>query len=332
MEALAARIRDAGFVPGLWLAPLLAVPSSRLHREHPEWLLRDGKGKPVPAGFNWGEPLHALDDARPEVLAWLASLMRKVRAWGFSYAKLDFLYAGALPGVRGNGMPREAAYRNALRVMREALGDAYLLACGAPIVPSVGLCDALRVGPDVGLPTSRSRPTSGHPWPRAAAEWDVPRDSRLLANHATPGARNAVRTTVHRLWLDPLFHVDPDVVYFRTHRCGMHSAEKGLLRDLASVCGFRATSDIPGWLEPQERADLLAFLASRPRVRRTGRYTFAVDGRPVDFSEAVPLPAPMRLAGALVGWLAGRRWVLRLFDRLQRRSLARMVQEDFSGS
>ncbi|MCX7029667.1 MAG: alpha-galactosidase [Spirochaetes bacterium] len=314
MEALAARIRDAGFVPGLWLAPLLAVPSSRLHREHPEWLLRDGKGKPVPAGFNWGEPLHALDDARPEVLAWLASLMRKVRAWGFSYAKLDFLYAGALPGVRGNGMPREAAYRNALRVMREALGDAYLLACGAPVVPSVGLCDALRVGPDV------------------AAARDVPRDSRLLANHATPGARNAVRTTVHRLWLDPLFHVDPDVVYFRTHRCGMHSAEKGLLRDLASVCGFRATSDIPGWLEPQERADLLAFLASRPRVRRTGRYTFAVDGRPVDFSAAVPLPAPMRLAGALVGWLAGRRWVLRLFDRLQRRSLARMVQEDFSGS
>ena len=45
MEALAARIRGAGFVPGLWLAPLLAVPSSRLHREHPEWLLRDGKGQ-----------------------------------------------------------------------------------------------------------------------------------------------------------------------------------------------------------------------------------------------------------------------------------------------
>jgi alpha-galactosidase len=211
-------------------------------------------------------------------------------------------------------MPREAAYRDALRVMRDALGDAYLLACGAPVVPSVGLCDALRVGPDV------------------AAAWDVPRDSRLFANHAIPGARNAVRTTVHRLWLAPLFHVDPDVVYFREHRCAMDAAEKGLLRDLASVCGFKATSDIPGQLAPEERLDLLAFLASRPRVERTGRSTFVLDGRPVDFSSAMPLPEPLRIAGALVGWLAGRRSVLRLFDRLQHRGLARMVKEDFSGS
>jgi alpha-galactosidase len=314
MAALAARIRNAGFVPGLWLAPLLVVPSSRLHREHPDWLLQDGKGKPVSAGFNWGETVHSLDCSRPEVLAWLGALMQKVRAWGFGYAKLDFLYAGALPGVRGNGTPREAAYRSALRAMREALGDVYLLACGAPIVPSVGLCDGLRVGPDV------------------AAAWDVPRDSRLLANHATPGTRNAVRTAAHRLWLAPLFHVDPDVVYFRTHRCAMDHAEKRLFRDLALVCGFKATSDIPGWLEPAERSNLLEFLVSRPRVERTGRYTFTLDGRPVDFSPAVPLPARMRIVGALVGWLAGQMPVLRLFDRLQRRSLARMVREDFAGS
>jgi alpha-galactosidase len=265
----------------------------------------------VSAGFNWGEPLAALDCANPDVLAWLAALMRKVRAWGFGYAKLDFLYAGALPGVRAHGMPREDAYRGALRVMREALGDAYLLVCGAPVVPSVGLCDALRVGPDV------------------AGVWDVPRDSRLLANHATPGARNAVRTTVHRLWMASLFHVDPDVAYFRTRRCAMNEVEKGFLRDLASICGFTATSDIPSWLAPDERSDLLAFLASRPRVERPGRYRFALDGRTVDFSPAMPMPRPMRLPGVVVGWLAGRRTVLRLFDRVQRRSLARMVREEF---
>ena len=313
VAALAAGIRAAGFVPGLWLAPLLAAPSSRLHREHPEWLLRDGKGRPVSAGFNWGEPLHALDCARPEVLAWLAGLMRKVRAWGFGYAKLDFLYAGALPGVHEAGMPREAAYRNALRVMREALGDAYLLACGAPVVPSLGLCDGLRGGPDV------------------ESEWDLPRDSLLLANYAAPGARNAVRTTVHRLWLDPLVHVDPDVAFFRSHRCSLDPYQKQMLRDLASVCGFKATSDIPEWLEPGERAELLQFLASRLRAARTGRYTFTVDGRRIDFSPAVPLRRPVPLVGGLVGWLAGRPVVLRCFDRMQRRALARMMIEDFAG-
>jgi alpha-galactosidase len=313
MTALAARIRAAGFVPGLWLAPLLAVPSSRLHREHPEWLLRDETGHPVSAGFNWGEPLHALDCSRADVAAWLADLMRAVREWGFRYVKLDFLYAGALPGTRAGGRPGEEAYRDALRLMRGELRDAYLLACGAPVVPSIGLCDGLRIGPDV------------------ADVWEVPRDSRLLANHATPGGRNAVRTAVHRLWMGSLVDVDPDVAYFRTHRCRLRPAEKGLLRELALICGFKATSDVPAWLAPDERAQLLAFLAARPRVARTGRYTGTVDGRPVDFGPAVPLPRPVPVAAAVAGWLAGRPRVLRLFDRLQRRALRRMAREEFAG-
>jgi alpha-galactosidase len=44
---LAAAIRDSGFRAGLWLAPFIASRTSRLAREHPDWLLRDRKGKPV---------------------------------------------------------------------------------------------------------------------------------------------------------------------------------------------------------------------------------------------------------------------------------------------
>jgi hypothetical protein len=55
--------------------------------------------------------------------------------------QLDFLYLGALMGKRYQNVPREAAYRNALERMRDAAGDAYILACGAPIMSSLGLCD-----------------------------------------------------------------------------------------------------------------------------------------------------------------------------------------------
>ena len=34
--------------------------------------------------------------------------------------------------------------------MRDAIGDAYLLGCGAPILASIGLVDAMRVSPDTG--------------------------------------------------------------------------------------------------------------------------------------------------------------------------------------
>jgi alpha-galactosidase len=314
MDGLAARVRETGRTAGLWLAPLLAVPSSSLFRNHRDWLLRDEQGRLVSAGFNWGEPLYALDTTHPQALGWLVELMERVRAWGYDYVKLDFLYAGALPGRRHAGMPREAAYRQGLKAVRQALGDAYLLTCGAPILPSLGLCDGLRIGPDV------------------AGEWESPRDSQLLQNFTTPGARNAIRTVLHRLWLQPLVHTDPDVVYFRTRQNSLTPEQKALLQDLATVAGFKATSDIPAWLTEAERAALQAFLEDQPQIERIGRYRYRLGGRQVDFSSAVelpPSPGTLRRAwGAALGRLADIPTVLRGFDRLSRRALKRSIEKD----
>jgi alpha-galactosidase len=52
--------RERGQEVGIWLAPLIAVPSSRLASEHPEWLV-DGAN----SGFNWDEPLRAVDVTHP---------------------------------------------------------------------------------------------------------------------------------------------------------------------------------------------------------------------------------------------------------------------------
>ncbi|MBT4311669.1 MAG: alpha-galactosidase, partial [Anaerolineae bacterium] len=100
MDAFAAQIRRTGRTPGIWLAPFIVTPSSTLFRQHPDWLLRDEKQNLVSAGFNWDESLYALDTTIPAALEWLSALMQKVRAWGYDYVKLDFLYAGALPGDR----------------------------------------------------------------------------------------------------------------------------------------------------------------------------------------------------------------------------------------
>ena len=118
MDVLAARIKETGRKAGLWLAPLLIVPSSSIFHKHRDWLLHDEKGRLVSAGFNWGEKLYALDTTHPAVMDWLTVQMKKVRDWGFEYVKLDFLYAGALPGKRYIDIPRETAYRNGLRRTR----------------------------------------------------------------------------------------------------------------------------------------------------------------------------------------------------------------------
>lgn len=314
MDGLAARIKETGRKAGLWLAPLLVVPSSSVFREHQDWLLHDERGDFVSAGVNWGESLYALDMTYPAVVEWISILMKKVRNWGYDYAKLDFLYAGALPGKRHVDMPREEAYRKGLKMIREALGDAYFLTCGAPILPSIGLCDGMRIGPDV------------------AEIFRSHRDDDLLMNFAAPGVRNALRTTLNRLWLQPLVHTDPDVVYFRSKNNHLSQEQKSLLQDLAQICNFKATSDIPAWLTDNEWSALNDFLMSRPEILKTGQTSFRIGTREVDFRSNISLPSlPMAftdLLGAIIGRLANIPVVMSLVVRFWRYKLKRKLRRN----
>jgi alpha-galactosidase len=300
MTSMAESVQATGRKAGLWLAPLLVVPSSQIYKNHKEWLLHDTQGRLVSAGHNWGEPLYAIDTTHPTALDWLKALMGNVRGWGYDYLKLDFLYAGGLPGKRYAEMTRETAYRTGLEVIRKALGDAYFLACGTPILPALGLCDGMRIGPDV------------------ASEWDNMLYSLLLNNFTTPGGRNAIRTACNRLWLKPLVNTDPDVVFFRDRNNSLTSQQRAMLQDLAQITDFKATSDPPRWLSDSEKETLRFFLMARPQVERTGRYTFKIDSRIVDFSDPAALPSPSgfmtRLAGMLAGWLSNSKWVLNIFN------------------
>jgi alpha-galactosidase len=140
---LVSRIREKGRRAGIWVAPLTVGSSSRLARDHPEWLVGDG-------GHNWGQSLHGLDVTFPEAAAHLAESLRALVDLGIDCVKLDFLYTGALPGKRHEDISAVAAYRRGLALVRQALGpDVYVLGCGAPMLPSVGFVDAMRVSADV---------------------------------------------------------------------------------------------------------------------------------------------------------------------------------------
>ncbi len=242
MKSLADTIRGNGLIPGIWLAPFIVQPQSSLVKVHPQWLLKDQNGDFVTAGYNWGDVFYALDTTNPEVLDWSADLIETVCKWGYRYLKLDFLYAGALPGNRWINMPDEQAYRMGLLKLREAAGDAYILACGAPILASLGIADALRIGPDV------------------APIWDNIDRSRYLHDLSGPSTLNAIRTSIHRHWLNALIQVDPDVVFFRTKMNLLNSNQRQYLKDLATIYGFIATSDPPTWLNSGELTELRDFL------------------------------------------------------------------------
>lgn len=207
LQWLADRIKGSDFSAGLWLAPLVVERGSKLARNHPDWLLRDGAGQTVKTGLVSTFIGRALDPTHPEVQTYLAETIdTAVNAWGYAYLKLDFMYAGALPGRHYNRqMTRAQALRQAYRVIRDAAGpDTYLLGCGTPLSSAVGLVDAVRIGPDTGPSWSPNF-------------WGL---GRLVGgNPALPSLRNSLQNVGTRAWTHGRWWVnDPDVLILRQEK------------------------------------------------------------------------------------------------------------------
>jgi alpha-galactosidase len=152
MRAVTEEIRRLGHRVGIWTSPFGAAVDSQLVAQHPDWILRDGADQPVVGWIHWGTTCYALDCTHPEVLGWLRETFTRMRQeWEIDLFKIDFLFAAARPGQRQDPTATRAqALRRGVEAIREAIGDhAFLLGCGAPLGPCVGLVDGMRIGPDV---------------------------------------------------------------------------------------------------------------------------------------------------------------------------------------
>ncbi|HEY7015708.1 MAG TPA: glycoside hydrolase family 36 protein [Streptosporangiaceae bacterium] len=187
LPGLVRRIRDTGRRAGIWIAPALLGRRSRALREHPEWAVRDpATAEPVSAGRVVRQECTAIDVTHPGAANHLRSVIEAIREWGVDYVKADFLYAGACEGRRHDEVSGVEAYRRGLRLIRDAIGpEATLLGCGAPVLPSVGLVDAMRVGPDIAV---SYEPPGGGP--------------------SKPSQRNAARNVAARAWQHGRFWIN----------------------------------------------------------------------------------------------------------------------------
>ncbi len=202
---LAKEIEEAGFTPGLWLAPFIVHPRSRLKTQHPGWLLRNNLGLPVNAGFLWNTFTTALDLTNPEALEYVRNVVHTaVYDWGFRFLKLDFLFAAALMGrYKDRTKTRAQVLRLGLRTIREAAGkDTFLLGCGCPLGTAVGLVDGMRISEDVDV---RWEPSYMNIKP-------------FFKNEPTiPAARNSTHNTLARAALHKHWWInDPDCLLLRT--------------------------------------------------------------------------------------------------------------------
>ena len=140
------KIHSHGYKAGLWYAPFAAQFSANVIKNHPDWLIRNKKGRPIPSGIAWGG-FYALDFEKEEVRAYIKAFFDRVfDEWHFDMVKLDFLYAAAIEPR--NGKTRGQLMCEAMDFLRECCRDKIILGCGVPLAPSFGIVDACRIGCD----------------------------------------------------------------------------------------------------------------------------------------------------------------------------------------
>ncbi len=159
LGALATRLRGLGLELGVWKAPFMISEFSALYREHPDWLIPGEEGQPRSIWTWYWEPhgrVFVLDLSHPQAREWAAGQIRTLRDKGIRYFKFDFI--GCVSGTEAlrrhdvrvvTGGGTEAA-RKAAALIREAVGDAWIVNCGGPEMPGTGHWPLLYVCQDTG--------------------------------------------------------------------------------------------------------------------------------------------------------------------------------------
>ncbi len=228
MKYIADEIHKKGYKAGIWLAPFSAQVSSKIAKEHPDWLLRHNRnGKKMLGCQGWGGA-YTLDIYNPEVRAYIMEVFDTVlNVWGFDMVKLDFLYSQCIEPR--NGKTRGEIMCDGVDLLREACGDKWILGCGVPIGACMGIFDACRISCD------------------ASKNWKFKLEkgvdvnalvASIRINCENPSSQNAIINTIFRNHLDGrAFCNDPDVFFLRDININYTWEQKLLHGKINSVCG-----------------------------------------------------------------------------------------------
>jgi len=279
--------RARGFTPGLWIAPFMVGNRSRLFAEHPDWVVRSRKdGRPLApmtfhGEFRWhkrSEEYYVLDITHPDAAAYMRGVFRTwARDWGCGYFKSDFMHLGSIYGAdeavwHEPDLTRIEIWMRMIRLIREEIGDAFLLCCGAPLWAPIGYADAMRIGRDVGV------------------SWSGHYSAQSLLRDQT--ARNFANGI--------LWQSDPDCILLRERFHELSDDQIDSLIHFAGLAGgIVMTSDQLAEVPPERRALLAALLRETaptpchfPELGRSAlRYTLSTGptGKPMAVAHADPV-------------------------------------------
>lgn len=224
IRPLVDKIHSLGMKAGVWMAPVSAEVKSVVAKEHPDWLIKDNKGKPILVGCSWSRH-YAYDIYNEEVRQYVKRLLEfMVIENSFDYLKLDFLYSACI--YPRPDKTRAQIMRDTMEFIRDNSFGAEILGCGVPLVSAAGTTDYCRIGPDVSL--------------KFDDHWFM-----KMAHRERISTKNTLLNTIFRRHMNNFWFLnDPDVYLLRDDNMWMNDKQKEALTVLNHIFGgIYLTSD-----------------------------------------------------------------------------------------
>ena len=282
MEYLARELTKMGFEPGLWFAPILAEPQSRIAQKETQMLGMSEGGQPCLAFECMRRNAFILDPTRQEVCNWISALFDRYAAMGYRYFKLDFMQRVLnIRKFHNPTIPRADLQRRIIEAAAHGIaGRAQLLGCNYLFAGGNGAVDQVRIGADIHARWDHICQNAVS----IAANWHLNRIlwwndpdfalARTVCNHRDPELN---RLRAHVVYVEPDDPLTPDK---DRALVTMEPAQAEVLLSLVLVSGgvCNLSDKLPA-LEESELAMLYRILQAEPGGA----------GRPLDlFSAEIP--------------------------------------------
>ena len=151
MEKPAREIFQRGYRAGIAISPFLVIETSRLFKNHQNWLIRDMEKNPIPEFKDEnGNTFYAIDCSNPDAQRYIARVFRYFRKMGYTFFKTNNLNSGLKnsSGIRRYDSEKTSVqiFVDILNIIREEIGaGSYWLADEAPYPPLIGFVDGVCV-------------------------------------------------------------------------------------------------------------------------------------------------------------------------------------------
>lgn len=151
MEYLAKELTKMGFEPGLWFAPAIAEPHSRIAQLDYDMLARSAGGQPCLAYECMRRFGFVLDPTVKKTEEFMEKTFRRYADMGYKYFKLDFLCSMfKAPRFADPLVKRDELIPRLFEPIYRGIGGrAVLLGCNYPYTAGNSMVEAVRIGADI---------------------------------------------------------------------------------------------------------------------------------------------------------------------------------------